>query len=72
MKRLRIALVIAIVAGLINFVGPLESAEAAAGDLDTSMYFDGSTQYVRAASAPAYILTDSFTVEAWLLQFRFI
>jgi hypothetical protein len=66
MRSIRIGLAVALIAGLFNFIGADVPAQAATGDTDTALSFNGTSQYVYANSATQYILSDSFTVEAWL------
>jgi len=66
MKNLRIGIAVSLIAGLMNFVVQTPSANAAAGDTDTVMTVDGSTNYAMVADSANVELANDFTVELWV------
>jgi len=66
MKKLNIAAIALVITGFLSPVGNLEAAHAAAGDTDTAMVFDGTSQYIQGTSFTG--ITGNFTLEAWVKQ----
>ena len=66
MKKLRIASMCVVILSLFNSVGNVEMAHAAAGDTDTAMVFNGTSQYIQGTSFTG--ITGNFTLEAWVKQ----
>jgi hypothetical protein len=66
MKNFRIGIAVSLIAGLLNFVVQTPLASAAAGDIDTVMTVDGSTNYAMVADSANVELGNSFTVELWV------
>ena len=66
MKNFRIGIAVSLIAGLLNFVVQTPLASAAAGDIDTVMTVDGSTNYAMVGDSANVELGNSFTVELWV------